>query len=149
MQISREFISLGGKQNKKTPKPAFSPRSTKLPAPRPPPRPRRCPRSPGGVLHGPLLLSLQSVAVFANTDIAVHVQRIINSHCGDAVRQGTRRAALRAATGIASLAHTRAHGCPRRQRAAGGTLDKHGASPRWAVLDGFLSCSTSSWFLCC
>ncbi|KAM6205523.1 uncharacterized protein WM294_004881 isoform 1-T2 [Sarcoramphus papa] len=87
MQISREFISLGGKQ--KTPKPAFSrPRSPKLPAPRLPPRPRRCPCSPGGALHSPLLLSLQSVAVFANTDIAVHVQRLTNSYCGDAVRQG-------------------------------------------------------------
>lgn len=89
MQISREFISLGGKQNKKPLKPAFSrPRSPKLPAPRPPPRPRRCPSSPGGALHSPLLVSLQSAAVFANADVAVRVQIITNSHCGDAVRQG-------------------------------------------------------------
>lgn len=88
MQISREFIPLGGKQNPKSAKPAFSrPPSPPAPAPRPSPRPRRCPCSPGGAVRRLLFLSLQSMAVSASTDIAVRGQRVPNAACGDTVRQ--------------------------------------------------------------
>lgn len=89
MQISREFILLGGKQNKtprSLPSPARDPRSCPLPA---------LPRGHAGARAGQEGLCRTRFCspcsrrlFFANIDIAACVQRIINCHCGDAVRPG-------------------------------------------------------------
>lgn len=150
MQISQEFISLGGKQNKPPEAFLLPPAIPEVArSPRPAPRPRRCPCWPGGALQNPHLLSVQSAAVFANIDIAACVPRIINCRCGDAVRPGPGAGGHRhRATGAQPGAR-----CPRRQRAAGEgggrggsgrTLGERGTSPSWAVLGGFLSFTTSS-----
>lgn len=159
MQISREFILLGGKQNKtprSLPSPARDPRSCPLPA---------LPRGHAGARAGQEGLCRTRFCspcsrrlFFANIDIAACVQRIINCHCGDAVRPGP--GALRCGRPPASR-HWRAAGrtVPAETARSGGgrgpgggnarTLGERGTSPSWAVLDGFLSFNTSSWFLCC
>lgn len=79
------------------------------------------------------------MAVFANTDIAVHIQRIIQSHCGNAIRK--RPGELRGGRQPAPR-HPRSRRAALPAEAArsegnAGTLAKCGASPSWAVLDGF------------
>lgn len=142
MQISRELISLGGKQNKikKKPKPEACLLPTAIPkVARSPPAPAATPVLAGRGSAQPACALAAVGGCFYKRCPHPKNNKPPPRGRGSA---GSGRAARRAAAVIAS----------RGSAARGGSALTPGAcaaSPSRAVLGAFLSFSTSSWFLCC